>query len=213
MVQVVGRAFRKWTWVLAFAASMLTLTSCSIPTSRPLKPRTPIEQLLISEAIQGAMKDLALDLPQPRAKIFLDVSGLTDEQEFLANVLRGWLGQQGFDVFSDIASADYRALLIVQSLGTQQNIRFFGMPASRSMWMPIALPELSLYKRNRELGYARFYFDVFDARTSKYVRSTREYEGEATHTKYTYFFVFNREVSDLEDEVRGSIDLTDSGEN
>lgn len=198
---------------LAIAAVGLVLASgCSMPTKRPVKPRTPIEQLLISEAIQGAMKDLALDMERRGAKVYLDTTGLTDEQEFLAQVLRGWLGQQGFQTFKSVDAADYRVLLVVQSLGTQQAIRFFGMPAARSAWLPIALPELALYKKNREEGYARFYFDIFDAKTNKYLRSTREYEGLAVHTKYTYLLAFDHEVSDLEDEVRGSIDLTDSGE-
>jgi hypothetical protein len=198
--------------VLLAAGAALAVASCSIPTSRPVMPRTPIEQLLISEAIQNGLDDLALDLPKPEAKIYLDVSGLTDEREYLAQVLRGWLGRQGFDVFSESTSADYRALLIVQSLGTQQSIKFFGMPASRSAWLPIALPELAIYKRNREEGYVRFYFDLFDAKTEQYLRSTREYEGTAVHTKYTYFFGFDCVVSDLEGEVRGAIDLTDSGD-
>jgi len=202
---------RKHSAVIAAVALALT-AGCSIPTKRPVKPRTPIEQLLISEAIQGAMKDLAMDTERRGAKIYLDTTGLTDEQEFLAQVLRGWLGQQGFETFRTVEDADYRVLLVVQSLGTQQAIRFFGMPAARSAWLPIALPELALYKKNREEGYARFYFDVFDAKTGKYIRSTREYEGVAVHTKYTYLLVFDHEVSDLEDEVRGSVDLTDSGE-
>ena len=188
------------------------IVGCSVPTKRPVYPRTPIEQLLISEAIQGAMKDLALDVERPGAKIHLDNTGLTDEQDFLAQVLRGWLGQKGFETFEDIRDADIRALLVVQALGTQQSIKFFGMPASRSAWLPVSLPELALYKKNREEGYARFYFDLFDAKTGAYLRSTREYEGVAVHTKYTFFFGFDHAVSELEDEVRGSIDLTDSGD-
>jgi len=198
--------------VVIVAVTLMFAAGCSMPTKRPIKPRTPIEQLLISEAIQGAMKDLAMDMERPGAKIYLDTTGLTDEQEFLAQVLRGWLGQQGFETFHKEGEADYRVLLVVQSLGTQQAIRFFGMPAARSAWLPIALPELALYKKNREEGYARFYFDIFDAKTGNYLRSTREYEGLAVHTKYTYLLAFDHEVSDLEDEVRGSIDLTDSGE-
>jgi hypothetical protein len=158
------------------------------------------------------MKNLAMDGERPGARIYLDTTGLTDEQEFLGQVLRGWLGQKGFETFRKIDDADYRVLLVVQALGTQQAVKFFGMPASHSAWLPIALPELALYKKNREEGYARFYFDVFDAKTGKYLRSTREYEGTAVHTKYTYLLAFDHEVSDLEDEVRGSVDLTDSGE-
>ena len=197
----------------AIAAALLVATvGCSVPTKRPVAPRTPIEQLLISEAIQNAMKELALDLEKPGAKFHLDTTGLTDEQVFLGQVLRGWLGQQGFEAFEEPGDADYRALLVVQALGTQQSIKFFGMPASRSAWLPVSLPELALYKKNREEGYARFYFDIFDAKSGKYLRSTREYEGLAVHTKYTFLFGFDHEVSELEDEVRGSIDLTDSGD-
>jgi len=204
-----ANAFKESLTILAIGVAVV---GCSVPTKRPVHPRTPIEQLLISEAIQGAMKDLALDIERPGTKMHLDTTGLTDEQHFLEQVLRGWLGQKGFEMFEDVKDADYRAIVVVQALGTQQSIKFFGMPASSSAWLPISLPELALYKKNREQGYARFYFDIFDAKTGRYLRSTREYEGVAVHTKYTFFFGFDHEVSELEDEVRGSIDLTDSGE-
>jgi hypothetical protein len=37
--------------LLVAAAVVTASVGCTVPTKRPVKPRTPIEQLLISEAI------------------------------------------------------------------------------------------------------------------------------------------------------------------
>ena len=84
------------------------------------------------------------------------------------------------------------------------------MPASRSVWLPISVPELALYKRNKEEGYVRFYFDVFDAKTYEYVSTTKTFEGSVYLTKYTVFFVFDWQTTDMSDKGKiEELDLVD----
>jgi hypothetical protein len=99
----------------------------------------------------------------------------------------------------------------VQSIGTNQNIKLLGMPASNSTLVPISLPELALYKRNRQVGYTRFYFDIFDSKSGEYVLSTRDFEGSVKHTRFTIFFVFGFTRSELPGPVSGGeVELTDN---
>jgi len=199
---------------LAMLIAVVTLAgACSMPAKRRSDPPTPIEQLLISEAIERGIKEMRVHIESPDKEIYLDTTGLTDDQHFMGDVMQGWLGRLGFEIENDIENADFQLNLVVQSLGTHQRIKFFGMPASRSAWLPLSIPELALYKRNKEEGYVRFYFDVFDAKTHEYVSSTRDFEGSVYVTKYTFFFVLDWQTTNLNDKEQlenlKDIDLTD----
>ena len=185
----------------AMLVAVVTLSgACTMPAKRRSDPATPMEQLLISEAIERGIEEMRVHIESPDKAIYLDTTGLTADQKFMGNVMRGWLGRLGFEIENDIKSADYQLNLVVQSLGTHQTIKFFGMPASRSAWLPLSIPELALYKRNKEEGYVRFYFDVFDAETGEYVSTTRDFEGSVYVTKYIFFFVFDWQTTNLSDK-------------
>ncbi len=82
--------------------------------------------------------------------------------------------------------------------GVFWNVVFFGILATRGIWgLPIALPQIPLYKKNRHAGFARFYFDIFEAADGRYVRSTSPVEGEVHHTRYMLFVVFKWRRTDL----------------
>jgi len=196
--------------IALIALAALWIAGCAMPTPRPTRPYTPMEQLLISEAIARGMTDLSLDLHVTGASLHLEKTGLTADHPFMADVVEGWLGKLGFFIEPDPEKSDYTVRLIVQSLGTSQKIKLFGMPASNSTLVPISLPELALYKRNRQGGYTRFYFDIFDTKSGEYVLSTRDFEGSVKHTRFTIFFVFGFTRSELPGPVSGGeMDLTD----
>lgn len=181
-----------------------------MPTSRPTRPYTPIEQLLISGAIARGMKDLSLDRVADGSSLYLEKTGLTADHRFMADVVEGWLGRLGFHIQSKPQDSDFTVRLIVQSIGASQNIKLFGMPASSSTLVPVSLPELALYKRNREEGYTRFYFDIFETESGEYLETTRDFEGSVKHTKFTILFVFGFTRSDLPGPVsQDEIELTD----
>jgi hypothetical protein len=170
-----------------------------------------MEQLLISEAIARGMTDLSLDLQRTGTSLYLEKTGLTADHPFMADVVEGWLGRLGFHMASDPLESELTVRLIVQSIGTNQNIKLLGMPASNSTLVPISLPELALYKRNRQEGYTRFYFDIFDSKSGEYVLSTRDFEGSVKHTRFTLFFVFGFTRSELPGPVsRDEIELSDN---
>jgi hypothetical protein len=194
--------FMKRFSTLAMLIAVATLSSaCSMPARPRTDPATPIEQLLISEAIQRGIEDMQISIASPeQQEVYLDTTGLTSDQEFMGNVMRGWLGRLGFEIENDIKNADFQLNLVIQSVGTHRRIRFFGMPAARSAWFPIAVPELALYKRNRQEGYVRFYFDVFNAETGAYISRTRDFEGDVHVTKFTIFLVFDWQTTNLRDK-------------
>jgi hypothetical protein len=161
---------------------------------------TPFEQLLTSEAIAQGVRDISFDLEDETAEIYLEKTGFTSDQVFMADAVRGTLGRLGFVVKDSVEQAKYRIRLIIQALGTNPSIRFFGLPGSQSALLPLSIPELALYKRDRQDGYVRFYFDVFDAE-GRYLTSTRSYEGAAQRTKYTILFFIDWTRSDIPEPI------------
>ncbi len=186
----------------ALATQVLLLcavAACSMPPKRPTDPKTPTEQLLVSLAIERSVADWTLGIPEG-TPVTLDTSGLTADQHFMGDVVAGWLGKQGLRVQRDDKNAKYRVRLIIQSLGTRQSVRLFGMPPSQSQWLPISLPEIALWKRDRQEGVARFYVDLFDARSHRWVRSNEPHEGSVYQTRYTALMVIRWRRTNIGDD-------------
>jgi hypothetical protein len=181
--------------VLVLVAACLAI-GCAVPGRAPRALRSPLEQLLISQAIERSAAKATLGLPEGTS-VVLDNSDLSEDHRFVADAVEGWLGRQGLAIREEGDEAQYRLRMIVQSVGNDQDINFFGMLATQSQWLPIALPEIVLYKKNREEGFARLYFDIFEAADGRYVRSTSPVDGEVQQTRYTLFVVFKWRKTDM----------------
>ncbi len=181
--------------VLVLAAACLAI-GCAIAGRAPRELRSPLEQLLLSQAIERSAAKATLGLPEG-TRVVLDSSGLSKDHRFAADVVEGWLGRQGLVIREEGDEAQYRLRMIVQSVGNDQDINFFGMLATSSAWLPIALPEIALYKRVREEGVTRLYFDIFEAADGRYVRSTTPVDGQVQQTRYTLLILFKWRKTDM----------------
>ncbi len=181
--------------VLVLAAACLAI-GCALPGRAPQVLRSPLAQLPLSQAIERSAAKATLGLPEGTS-VVLDSSGLSEDHRYVADVVEGWLGRQGLAIREEGDEAQYRLRMIVQSVGNDQDIDFFGMLATKSTWIPVALPEIALYKKIREEGFARLYFDIFEAADGRYVRSTSPVDGEVQQTRYTLFVVFKWRRTDM----------------
>ncbi len=182
---------------LAAILILSALAACSYPTRRPSDPKTPTEQLLISKAIKRSLNFAETEIPVGTA-VSIDTTGLTKHQTFVGHILAGWLGKKGIAVRKEEKDATVRVRVVVQSLGTRRGIKFLGLLRAQSPFIPIALPELALWKRDKRQGYARFYLDMFDVKTGNFLRTSEPYIGSITETKYTVFFFFDWKDTDLD---------------
>ena len=71
------------------------------------------------------------------------------------------------------------------------------MPAARSEIIPIAVPELALYKGQYQTGYAQFYMDISELPSGAFVRSTPTFLGETYYNDYTLLLLFSFRMTDL----------------
>lgn len=90
---------------------------------------------------------------------------------------------------------------IIATIGTNRGVRFVGIPPSSSSILPVSIPELTLWKRDRRQGIVRFYFDIFETDTGHFVRKTETYTGTVRETRYTLFFIFRWEETELNEPL------------
>lgn len=174
-------------------------TGCSSTHRTSHSARTATEQLLISEAIIRSLpREPEGPLPISKdSKVILDISGLTTDQKLLEQVLTGWLGQQGYLVQKEEKNATHRINVIVSALGTELAGTFFGMPPVQSVLIPFSLPELSLYKAQHQVGYVKFYMNLFEVPDGRFVGSTSTFLADTYYSDYTVLFVLSFTSTDL----------------
>ena len=176
-------------------------------------PRAAVEQLLLTQAIERSFHNLRLELP-PGATLELQATSLDSDQTLVR--ING----------PELASAKHPALGHLYSgcgrgcpgtawipdtepghelsgprdgrvLGTMQGLTLIGLPPIQSTVIPFSLPELALYKFQKQSGYARLHVDIFDNRTGEFVGSSATIIGRTYYDQYTVLFYFTWAATDL----------------
>jgi hypothetical protein len=197
--------FKTVPFIMTWGLILFMMSACAGPSKKATDPLTPTEQLLFSSAIKKGLEDYDVGILKG-ATITLTASSLRVDESLngdaihrhMNQVVAGWLGQQGVIIREEEKDATYRVHLIVESIGTTQNTRMLGLPATQATIFPIATPELALYKRVQSQGYVRFYFDVFEKESGRFVWSTEPQVGSVTQTVYTALFFINWRKTDME---------------
>jgi hypothetical protein len=174
------------------------LAGCALAHDTTKSPRSPIEQLLLTQALQRGLID-AVPPVRPGQSVAIEavgLFGLTADQTLVINQVERWLSREGFTVPKDGKEAIV-ARVAIEAFGTLQDQSFFGLPPIGGGIIPISLPELALYKAAHQRGFARFAIDFVDRQTGKLLRYTPVHEGDARYDQYTYLFVFSATVTDL----------------
>lgn len=179
---------------------LFLMTSCAPVKQLPDHDQAnAIEQFLITQAVELSLHDEnARPVPLPPGEtVTLDATGSKDEQRFLIGAVGQWLGEQGLRILSEPKDAHYRIQILVQALGTEQSQSFFGMPPVQSVLIPFALPEISVYKAQRQNGYTRFRLDIFETTTGKFIRSTPWFQASTYFNEYTLLFFIDFHTTNL----------------
>jgi hypothetical protein len=153
----------------------------------------------MSQAIEHSLyKETVMPIPLTYGDtVSLETSGVTIEQRFFKGALGGWLGESGLKIVQDSNDARYRIHILVQALGTEQSVSFFGLPPIESVLLPFALPEIAVFKGQYQTGYTRFRLDIYETATGKFIRSTPWYQASTYFNEYTVLFFFDFYSTDL----------------
>jgi hypothetical protein len=182
--------------ILAFAL----LTGCGSMNTIPA-PTSPtaVQQFLMTQAVDRSLYgENTMIIPLAYGDtVSLDTIGLTPEKRFLKSAIGGWLGERGLKIVSESQNARYRILILVQALGTEQRGSLLGMPEVQGGLLPFALPEIALFKTQKQSGYTRFRLDIYETATGQFIRSTPWFQGSTYFNEYTVLFFFDFETTDL----------------
>jgi len=192
---------------------MAVLAGCSLEQELSRTPRTAVEQVLLTQAVNQALTNLTVQLPAG-VNIELDAIGLESDRSrlrmtnsdlgslnspnrdilYIRDTVAAELGRRGYLVRARDMESPYLVRVMAESFGTMQGITFFGIPPVQSLLIPFALPELTLYKQQNQSGYARLHLDIYDSRTGEFLGSSATLVGRTFYNQYTmlFFLTWNR---------------------
>jgi hypothetical protein len=192
----------------------VAFAGCAVEQEYSRTPRTAVEQLLLTQAIERSFHNLRLELP-PGATLELQATSLDSdrtlvringpelasakhpalETTYIRDAMAAVLGRHGYRIPSQ--DTNYLVRVMVESLGTMQGLTLIGLPPIQSTVIPFSLPELALYKFQKQSGYARLHVDMFDNRTGEFVGSSATIIGRTYYDQYTVLFYFTWAATDL----------------
>ncbi|MGH7232474.1 MAG: hypothetical protein ACREJU_14110 [Nitrospiraceae bacterium] len=209
---------------IMWALVAISLAGCAMAREPSKTPRTAIEQLLLAHAIDRGLRDLRLPIADG-SSVAVEVAGFSNYLPFqstgqqtkdlltqppanpvygpksdllyIQDAVAGRLGELGYRVQEDQQGALYLIKVLVQAIGTEQSETFLGMPAVQSVLIPFALPELTLFRKQNQMGYMRYSLDVYDVTTRRFVLSSPWYLGTAYYHQFTVLFSLQFKRTDL----------------
>ena len=189
------------------------LMGCALEQEISRTPRTAVEQVLLTQAVEQALVNLKVQLPEG-VNVDVDATGLESGRSqlrmtnadrgaidrpsrdilYVRDIVAAEFGRRGYRVSARDTESPYLVRVMAESFGTMQGSIFVGMPPVQSVLIPFSLPELTLYKRQNQSGYARLHLDLYDNRTGEFLGSTPKLVGRAFYNQYTVliFATWNR---------------------
>lgn len=198
-------------WVTCAALGVViavALTGCSATRETTRTFRTSVEQLLISQSVERGL-NAAADVLPPKRSVVVEVAGLTDDHQFAREIVVEWLRQQGWQIATKERKEEgkktkeegtperYLVHVLMYALGTEQAQSFLGIPATQGTLIPISIPELAVYKAQRQHGYARFAFNLIETPSGRLIAASPVLEGTVYFNQYTVLFAFTFHKTDI----------------
>lgn len=165
----------KMRYIIAWIFVLFILSSC---TSRMVShtPRTAIEQLLLSTAVDKALSKLQL-IDCANKKIYLDFSNLQAyDSEYIKSAVRSKVGENCTAILEKPDDADLIFEISSGGFGNEYKDTLFGIPALPVPGSPMTLPELALWKTVEQDGIIKLLITVYQ---DEKVISSNHYYGKA----------------------------------
>jgi hypothetical protein len=189
-------AMNQWNggvWLFAVLLCVVSLSGCSPMYEATKTPRTPTEQLLLTQSLQRTLIEAEVPF-SPGQTVAVETVGLTADQAFVTAFIEKWLAREGLNLPKD-GKESLMARVTLDAFGTLQDSTFIGIPQITTL--VLAIPEIAFYKVQKQLGMTRLSIDFIEKQTGRLIRSTPIFEGDAYYNKYTVFVFVNFSDTDL----------------
>jgi len=150
----------------------LVLVGCGARTVSNT-PRTAVEQLLLSGAVDRALEKL--DLPELSGrKVYLDFDNLKAyDVEYIKVAARARFAELGATLAAKADEADYVAEMASGGLGIEYKTSMVGLPAIPIPQAPVPMPELSASRNVEQTGILKLL--IFVHAKGKFVAANHYY--------------------------------------
>jgi hypothetical protein len=189
------------------AAALLACIGC---TSRTVSntPRTAVEQLLLSGAVDRALAKF--DVPELSGKtLYADFTNLKAvDAEYVKVAARARFAAIGATLVDKAEDADYIAEVASGGLGTEFKESSVGLPAIPMPGSPTAFPELPIFKGVERTGLMKLL--IFVHAKGKFVAAAHYYAACERDEKFVLFFRFQQRDDIREGWEQADLDVTGS---
>ena len=181
---------------------LIHLTGCSTRTVSST-PRTAIEQMLLSTAVDTALEKFKL--PQVNGKtVYIDLANLTgDGAEYTRVAVRARFAEIGATLTDTPSQADFIAEVASGCLGTEFKSFIIGIPSIPVPGSPAPFPEAALFREVEQTGITKFI--IFVHAKGRFI-SLDQYYARADRDES--FFLWHR--SQKKDDIRESWQKADA---
>jgi len=167
------------------AATLVLLCGCT--TRRYTNtPRTALEQLLLSGAVDRALAKF--DVPELHGrKVFVDLANvLSVDAEYVKTATRARFAQIGAILVGSADDADYVAEVACGALGTEFKKHTLGIPKIPMPGSPTSFPELPIYQGVEQTGLMKLL--IFVHAKGRFVASGHYYAKADRDESFLLFF-------------------------
>jgi hypothetical protein len=195
----------------AYLALILAIPALGACTStRETSPeRSATEQLLISTAVDRAVEDIDLEIPQGTS-VFLDAEQLEgSDGEYAAGEMKDRLLRQGANLVRDRSRADAVVELRAGALSIDDRQTLVGI-GSFDVPVPLAgqaakIPEIAVYRQKERVGVAKLAAIGYRTADGKLIDSAGPQFGYSHEDEEVWLFFFTRRSRDLPQEETDSL--------
>ena len=169
-----------WCATALLLLSLACIEGCNITAGQVSSPRTPIEQLLLTQSLFRSLEEMVIPL-QAGDVVTVETAWVPSHDDFkgdlpfAASVIASWFARHGAVVGGE--NPKFRARVLLHAFGLDKKDVFFGVPPIQSVLIPIALPELTLYRNLRNRGYTRLSIDLEDVSSGRLIGTYERPDG------------------------------------
>ena len=184
-------------WNLSLALLVLfgfMFTGCTTSPKTTDTARSTMEQLLLAQALERTLVDARMPI-DPAESVAVEAVGLTGDAGYAKSIVEEWLRKKGLHVGGE--APKYLVRVILQAFGTQNTETFIGIPPIQGGFIPLATPELAIYKNIHQKGYARLNLEVSDKKTGALVAVSPVFEDEVFYEDVVWLFLIGFKNTDI----------------
>jgi hypothetical protein len=192
------------------AIALVVLSGCS-NTRTSDTPRTGIEQLLISNAVDQTLAKTELPDVDGR-KVFLEDKYLDGvDKNYVIGSFRQRLLVQGASLVDKKEDSDVTIEVCSGGIGTDNVESFLGMPGLTVPGLPVELPEVRLYEKTSQFATAKISVVAYDTKSGSLLLDAGRVMARADNSRWNMLGVGPFQSGTVRDEVlsnTGEVDFT-----